>query len=77
VILALRVLLTQGQTRVDSLETRVAAERKMVRAVRLEVARLEAPVRIESEAMTRLGMVLPRVVVPLAPIGVPSRSSGP
>lgn len=66
-ILALRVVLSQGQAEVDALETRVAAERSALRTVRLEVARLESPDRIESQARTRLGMVRPGVVVSLSP----------
>lgn len=66
-VIALRVVLTQGQAEVDLLETRVALERTSLRAVRLTVAQLASPERIVSEARTRLGMVDPPAVVPLVP----------
>ena len=66
-ILALRVLLAQGQVEVDRLEATVTGQLAAQQRLRLTVAELEAPTRIVSAARTRLGMVNPGVVRTLTP----------
>jgi cell division protein FtsL len=50
-------LLIQNQASVDELDRRVAAEQARYEKLRLEVAELESPQRIMSEAQNDLGMV--------------------
>lgn len=70
-ILGLRVLLAQGQVRIDELEAQVDAAQTQNQRLRLEVASLESPQRIVDEARTRLGMVPPESVTYLAPVAAP------
>lgn len=74
-IIALRVVLSEGQAEVDRLEGRVEAERAALRQIRLAVAELESPGRIAAEARSRLGMVAPKAIVTLAPISVANVAS--
>jgi cell division protein FtsL len=50
-------LLIQNQASVDELDRRVAAEQARYEKLRLEVAELSSPQRIQSEAQNDLGMV--------------------
>jgi cell division protein FtsL len=50
-------LLIQNQASVDELDRRVAAEQARYEQLRLEVAELESPQRITTEAQNDLGMV--------------------
>ena len=66
-IVALRVVLAQGQVEVDRLEATVDSQLATQQRLRLTVAELEAPTRIVSAARSRLGMVNPGVVISLTP----------
>lgn len=64
---ASHTLLVQGQIRLDGLDEKVAAQQEDYHRARLEVAELEAPERIVTAAMERIGMVEPADVVYLTP----------
>lgn len=66
-IVVLHVLLAQGQTDINRLETRAGAEQVRHDRLRLEVADLEAPNRVVAVAKDRLGMVAADHVRYLAP----------
>ena len=66
-IVALRVLLAQGQVEVDRLETSIEAAQALHQDLRLTVAELEAPAQIVAAARQRLGMVTPVAVTYLNP----------
>ncbi len=70
-IVGVRVLLAQGQPTVDRLESQLTEAQTENQRLRLDVARLESPSRIVSEARSRLGMVPPATVVYLPPL-IPS-----
>lgn len=72
-IVALRVLLAQGQVDVDRLEATVDRQLAAQQRLHLTVAELEAPAQIVAAARTRLGMVNPGVIVTLAPPPAPAR----
>lgn len=72
-IVALRVVLAQGQVAVDRLETTVDAQRAAQQQLGLTVAELEAPAQIVSAARSRLGMVNPGAVIYLRPPPAPTR----
>lgn len=61
-------MLVSGQGRLDSLQQQVAEEQTRYQALRLEVAELEAPGRVVSEAQDRLGMVSPLEITYLTPV---------
>lgn len=65
-------VLVSNQVHVDQLEQRVAEAQTRHQALRLEVARLEAPDRIVSAATERLGMVPPESVTYLRAPEVPA-----
>jgi hypothetical protein len=65
-VVACQVLLVQGQERLDTLESGIAAERGRHQELRLQVAGLESPARIVAAA-TELGMVTPPEVLYLTP----------
>ena len=67
VIVALRVLLAQGQVEIDRLEAEVEAAQSTQQDLRLTVAQLEAPSQIVAAARQRLGMVTPLTVTYLNP----------
>lgn len=56
-IVALHVLLAQGQVRMERLERRAVAQEQRQRQLRLQVAALEAPQHVVAVARERLGMV--------------------
>jgi cell division protein FtsL len=66
-IVALRVVLAQGQVEVDRLQASVDAETATQQQLRLQVAQLEAPAQIVAAARSRLGMVTPPSVTYLNP----------
>jgi cell division protein FtsL len=71
-IVALRVVLAQGQVEIDRLEASVDARTATQQQLRLQVAQLEAPAQIVAAARSRLGMVTPGSVTYLQPL----RSTG-
>lgn len=75
-IVALHVLLAQGQAEIDRLEGRAAAEQQDHDRLRLDLADLEAPNRIVAVAKERLGMVVADHVRYLAPPPPPVSRSG-
>jgi cell division protein FtsL len=66
-IVALRVVLAQGQGEIDRLEASVDARTATGQQLRLRVAELEAPAQVVAAARTRLGMVTPGAVTYLNP----------
>jgi cell division protein FtsL len=66
-LVASHVVLTQGQFRLDRLQSRAAAEQARYERLRLRVAELEAPSRVVAAAQERLGMVPPPGVTYLSP----------
>jgi cell division protein FtsL len=66
-IVAMRVVLAQGQGQIDRLQSQVDSQTADQQRLRLGVAELEAPARIVGAARTRLGMVTPSTVVYLNP----------
>ncbi len=66
-VVGIRAVMASTQIDVDSLEAQVATRQAAVRSLRLEVSGLADPVRINSEAIGRLGMLRPESVVFLAP----------
>lgn len=61
-IVALRVVLAQGQVQIDRLEASVDTQTATQQQLRLQVAQLEAPAQIVAAARGRLGMVTPTTV---------------
>ncbi len=66
-IVALRVVLAQGQVEVDRLEASIEEAQAVQQDLRLTVAELEAPAQIVAAARQRLGMVTPVTVTYLTP----------
>lgn len=69
-LVASHVVLTQGQFRLQQLESKAAAEQARYERLRLQVAELESPQRIVAAAQERLGMVPPPGVRYLSPTGI-------
>ncbi len=67
-IVALRVMLAQGQVGVDRLAASVEGKQTARQDLRLTVAELEAPAQITTAARQRLGMMTPPAVTYLAPL---------
>ena len=67
-IVAMRVLLAQGQATVDRLSASIEAKQAARQDLRLTVAELEAPAQVVAAARQRLGMITPAVVVYLTPL---------
>jgi cell division protein FtsL len=61
-LVGLHVLIAENQFRLDNLQSQAATEQAQYEKLRLQVAQLEAPARIVSEAEGRLGMVQPATV---------------
>ncbi len=59
---ALHALIAQGAIDVDSLKKDIQKTKALQESLRLEKARLQAPARIESIAVTKLGMIKPTSV---------------
>lgn len=66
-IVGLHVVLAQGQGGVERLSVELERQEQEQQRLRLEVAELNAPSRVVEAARSRLGMVAPTTVVPLAP----------
>ena len=66
-IVAVRVVLAQGQAEIDRLSQSIEAEQAVGQDLRLAVAELEAPAQIVAVARQRLGMVTPASVTYLTP----------
>lgn len=66
-LVAFHVLLTQGQFTLQKLENRANDQQAQYERLRLQVAQLESPSRIRSEAVDRLGMVGADKVTPITP----------
>ena len=66
-IVAVRVMLAQGQAEIDALTKSIDAQQAVSRDLRLTVAELEAPAQIVAAARQRLGMVTPSSVTYLTP----------
>ena len=67
-LVALHVVLTQNQFRLDGLRSQASTEEAKYQRLRLEVAQLESPERIVAEAQQRLGMQQPPSVTYLTPV---------
>jgi hypothetical protein len=67
-LVALHVLIAENQFKLDQLQARASAEQVRYERLRLQVAQLEAPARIVSEAEGKLGMVQPGSVTYLPAI---------
>ncbi|HTT89323.1 MAG TPA: hypothetical protein VMF65_07180 [Acidimicrobiales bacterium] len=61
-LVALHVLIAENQFRLDNLQQQAAADQASYERLRLQVAQLEAPARIVSQAEGKLGMVQPASV---------------
>ena len=70
-IVALRVLLAQGQVEIDRLEASIEAAQAVGQDLRVTVAELEAPAQVVGAARQRLGMVTPPAVTYLSPPPAP------
>lgn len=66
-IVALRVMLAQGQVDIDRLAASVEVEQAVRQDLRLTVAELEAPAQVVAAARQRLGMITPVTVTYLRP----------
>jgi cell division protein FtsL len=66
-LVAFHVLLTQGQFSLQKLQNKADEQQKQYERLRLQVAQLESPSRIQSEAVNRLGMVPADKVTPITP----------
>jgi cell division protein FtsB len=71
-VVALHVILTQNQFRLDRLRRDAATEQSRYERLRLNVAELESPQRIVATAQDRLGMVVPPDVRYLTPPAAPA-----
>jgi cell division protein FtsL len=71
-LVGLHVLIAENQFRLDRLQQQASTEQAGYEKLRLQVAQLEAPARIVSQAEGRLGMVQPATVTYL-----PATTSGP
>jgi cell division protein FtsL len=68
-VVAVHVLLTEGQLKLDRLEATAVEEQERYERLRLKVAELESPARVTAVAQRRLGMVPPPGVTYLSPSG--------
>jgi cell division protein FtsL len=66
-IVAVRVVLAQGQAEIDRLSQSIEAQQAAGQDLRLMVAELEAPAHVVAAARQRLGMVTPLAVTYLTP----------
>jgi cell division protein FtsL len=74
-LVALHVLIAENQFKLDRLQQQAATEQASYEKLRLQVAQLEAPARIVSEAEGQLGMVQPASVTYLPAISSHSSAS--
>ena len=75
-LVASHVVLTQGQFRLQQVESRAQEAQARYERLRLQVAALESPERIVAAAQERLGMVPPPGVKYLSPTGVAEQPPG-
>jgi cell division protein FtsL len=75
-LVASHVVLTQGQFRLQQVESRASEAQARYERLRLQVAALESPERIVAAAQERLGMVPPPGVKYLSPTGVSEQPAG-
>ncbi len=75
-LVALHVLIAENQFKLDGLQQEASTEQASYEKLRLQVAELEAPARIVSEAEGQLGMVQPASVTYLPAISSRSSASG-
>ena len=75
-IVAVRVVLAQGQAEIDRLSQSIEAQQAVRQDLRLTVAELEAPAQIVASARQRLGMITPGAVTYLTPPPPVSAASG-
>jgi cell division protein FtsL len=66
-VVALHVLLNQGQLQLDHLQTQEARQEARAQKLRLDLAALQSPARVVAAARDRLGMVPPAGVTYVAP----------
>lgn len=66
-VVAAHAALTQGQFRLERLQSRAAEQQANYDRLRLQVAELESPQRVVAAARDRLGMVTPPNITYLAP----------
>ena len=76
-IVALRVMLAQGQVDIDRLTASVEAQQAVQQDLRLAVAELEAPAQVVAAARQRLGMITPATVTYLRPAPPLSAAEAP
>jgi cell division protein FtsL len=74
-LVALHVLIAENQFKLDRLQQQASTEQASYEKLRLQVAELEAPARIVSEAEGQLGMVQPASVTYLPAISSASTTS--
>lgn len=75
-VVAFHVVLSQGQFSLERLQAKADDQQAQYERLRLQVAQLESPDRITSEAQDRLGMVPADNVTPVTP-GPSDISKGP
>ncbi len=66
-VVSFHVLLSQGQYNLEKMQAQADQQQDQYERLRLQVAQLESPARITSEAQNRLGMVIPERVTPVVP----------
>lgn len=66
-LVAFHVVLSQGQFKLEKLEAKASQQQEQYERNRLQVAQLESPSRITSEATERLGLVPADTVTPVTP----------
>ncbi len=66
-LIAFHVVLSQGQFRLEKLQTAAQSRQAEYQRLRLQVAQLEAPTTVNAAARDRLGMVTPESVTPVTP----------
>ncbi|HXW81711.1 MAG TPA: hypothetical protein VEJ84_19555 [Acidimicrobiales bacterium] len=74
-LVALHVLIAENQFRLDQLQQTASSEQESYERLRLQVAELEAPARIVSEAEGRFGMVQPGSVTYLPAVSATSQAT--
>jgi cell division protein FtsL len=66
-VVAFHVVLSQGQFQLEKLQSKADTQQEQYEKLRYQVAQLESPDRIKSEAMNRLGLVPADKVIPVTP----------
>jgi len=76
-IVAVRVVLAQGQAEIDKLSQSIEGQQAVRQELRLTVAELEAPAQVVASARQRLGMITPAAVTYLTPPPAVAVSTSP